>query len=533
MYDAGMACWWPLALLPCCVGAAEASSVTQTGSGSKGSFYTGGTPGGTPVQGGKAVIDLAEAPATLDPVGASSTTNAELSLQMAEGSVETVPGSSQAHPDLATSWTISPNGRTYVFHIREGVKFSNGEPLTGEDVVYTLERQRLPIAAYGSFLVPYLKKISLVNPMTVQVQLTQAVPSLLSTLTFGSFGIVPKHVVQREGEKAFALHPVGVGPFMLKSASPGFTTVTMARNPHYWRSGQPYLDELVFNQVAESNARILAVRSGTATIDLSVPFSQAASLQKTASGDRVLIEPILSEELAQFNPMKAPFTNVNVRKALNYATPRAAIIKAALKGLGTPANNVPSDLTNFYDPNIPTFPYDIAKAKELLKDSPVPHGFNMSLMLFSGEPTSTVIASILQSSWAQIGVKVSLRPLPPTTFLTEDEKFAYQMFLWTPELLTAESYEPDLFGILFSGPSSFFKVKSSRLQKIVEEATAVQSNTRRAKLWTEYQRLFSWEEAREVPIAFVPQINLVSGSLRGYTYPANNQFHMGEAWLAH
>lgn len=515
-----------------CGGCGNSSSSTDTASG-KASFYTGGTPGGKPVRGGTATIELTEAPPSLDPIGATTTTAADVSMQVSEGLVETVSGSKEVKPDLATSWTISPDGLTYTFHIREGIKFSNGEPLTGEDVVYSIERETLPTAGDGAFIAPEIKKLSLVNPMTVRIQLKHVTASFLSIFAWVATGIVPKHVVQHESEKVFALHPIGTGAFMLKSASPGFTNIVMVRNPYYWRKGQPYLNELSWNLVGESNARILAVRSGTATIDLNVPYSQASALQSSASGDRLLIEPLLSLSSGAFNNLVAPFSNLDVRKALNYATPRAAIIKAAFKGLGSPANSLMSNLMKYYNPNVPVFPYDISKAKALLKDSPYSHGFNMSLLIYSGEPTSTLIASILQSTWAQIGVHLSIRPLDPTTFITDQYKGAYQMLLWTPELLASELYEPDLGAEIFYGRNAVFKINSPRADALIEKATSTLNNARRATLFGELQRVVNWEEARYLPIAFLPQVSLVSGALRGFTYPPTSLFRMREAWLTH
>ena len=112
-----------VAIAVLCAGCGSSSTVQKTGTGATASFYTGGTPGGTPVHGGKAVIDLAEAPASLDPVAVPTTASADVSLQISEGLLETLPGSKEVHPDLAASWTISPDGLTYTFHIREGVPF--------------------------------------------------------------------------------------------------------------------------------------------------------------------------------------------------------------------------------------------------------------------------------------------------------------------------------------------------------------------------------------------------------------------------
>jgi peptide/nickel transport system substrate-binding protein len=511
---------------------------TPTGSGGStkaAGFYTGGTPGGTPVHGGKVVIDLEEKPVTFDPVASPFTTNSEAVAQINESLVATENGSKAMHPALASSWTISPDGKTYTFHIREGVKFSNGEPLTGEDVVYSLERQKLPIAICGTELTPVLKKLSLSGPMTVKMELDRVDPSILGDLSLACFGVVPKHVLQHESEKTFSLHPVGTGPFELKSASPGFNTITMVRNPHYWRTGQPYIDELEWNQVSEANARILAVRSGSATIDLTVPFSQVATLKSTP-GVRVLVEPLLSESVGLFNDGTAPFNNLDVRKALNYATPRTEIIKAVYKGLATPANNVTTNGFLYYDSSVPSFPYDIAKAKALMKESSTPNGFNMSMITFSGEPDSALIASILQSSWAQIGVHLHITPTEPSNAYTSLQKDTYQSFLWTPETLVAETYEPDLTAELFAGRlTSTVKIsnfKSARVTPVIEKATTTLNETERAKLFAEYQRLIAWEEAAFLPIAFTPQVNLVSTSLRGFTYPPNCYFRMREVWLA-
>lgn len=516
-----------------CAGCGGSSSVTHTG---KASFYTGGAPGGTPVHGGTATIDLGEQPNSLDPIATNYTPNADLSLEISEGLVESVAGKTALQPDLASSWTISPDGLTYTFHIREGVKFSNGEPLTGEDVVYSIERQKLPLAGYGAIITTPIKKVSLAGPMTVQVQLKHVTGSFLSYFGLTAMGIVPKNVVEHESQKAFALHPIGTGPYLLKSAAPGFTKVVMVRNPNYWRSGQPYLNELVWNVVLESNARILAVRAGNATIDLGVPFSQVSELQSSASGDRVLIQPLYSESLAYFNLWdKGVFSNANVRKALNYATPREEIVKAVFKGLATPANVIANNQFQYYDASVPTFPYDIAKAKELLKDSPVPHGFSTSMIIYSGEPNSSLIASILQSSYAKIGVHLSIKELPPASVEAELTKLSFDMFLWTPEVLVAEQYNPFVqYGLSFGATATLFKIPDqTRGNSLIEEANGTLNESTASKRWAELQRFVNWEEAYYAPIAFTPAINLVSGAVRGFSYPPTSYVQMREVWLAH
>ncbi len=510
------------------------SAVRRMGSGSSASFYTGGAPGGTPIKGGKVVIDTAEVPVSMDPLAAGGTGNSDAVLQIAEGLVETAPGTKEVKPDLATSWTISPNGLVYTFHIRQGVQFSNGEALTGEDVVYSLERQRLPAAILGSIISPLVESVTLTGRMTVQIRLKHVSPSFLADLAFAQLGIVSKKAASHDSEKSFALHPIATGPFVLKSETTGYTTMVMVRNPHYWRAGEPYVDELVWHQVVDANARILAVRSGAATIDFSAPFSQVASLQETP-GVRVLIQPSATSSSAIINDSVAPLTEADVRKALNYATPRSEIIKAVFKGLGTPANNFPTAEFKYYDRSVPAFPYDLAKAKTLLKASKVPNGFDVTVLLFSGEPNAALVASILQSAWAKIGVHVKIQAAEPTNANADVSKGQYQIFLYTPELIVQETYEPDIVDTLYftGSPIVGSYYKSSRVTAMIKEATTTNDQAVRQRLFREVERIVNWEEAAFLPIAFVPQVNLVSKSLRGFTWPPNSFYHLRTIWLAH
>jgi peptide/nickel transport system substrate-binding protein len=170
------------------------------------------------------------------------------------------------------------------------------------------------------------------------LELSKPQPAVLEDLYTFAFGIASKSVYEREGRKAFALHPVGTGPFMVTHVAPGFTEIAMKRNPYYWRSGEPYLNGIVFKLVESDNARVLAVRSGAADVGTGIPYSQAISLRAT-TGVKMLIGPIWGASYNWFNRGKAPFNEIDVRRALMYATPREEIIKAIYKGLGTPANS--------------------------------------------------------------------------------------------------------------------------------------------------------------------------------------------------
>src|SRR4029077_246175 len=135
--------------------------------------------------GGTATIDQSENVKTLDPVAMIQPSELQVARAIFDQLFEYLPGSRAPQPAVAQSYTVSKDGRTYIFHIRPGIKFSNGEPLTGEDVVYSLNRQKESIAAAGPVLGARNWKISLVNSMTVKMQLPQVMPSLIGDLGLG------------------------------------------------------------------------------------------------------------------------------------------------------------------------------------------------------------------------------------------------------------------------------------------------------------------------------------------------------------
>ena len=275
------------------VGCGSSSPAKSNGNAvNKTGFYTPWPLGGEPVHGGTATIDTPEAPPTFNPYEGTAGDSAVTTVrQVYDQLFELLPDGSRTvlEPALATSWKVSLDHLTYTFQIRPGVRFSNGEPLTGEDVVFSLKKAESPFSAVYVFTKPW-RSVALTGPMTVQLRLNKPEPALLEYLNYLPMSIVPKRTYEREGAKGFGLHPIGTGPFMLKNATAGFSNITMARNPYYWRAGQPYLDDIVFNVVESDNARILAVRSGAADVAQAIPYAQAASLRST-SGVKMEIGP--------------------------------------------------------------------------------------------------------------------------------------------------------------------------------------------------------------------------------------------------
>ena len=153
--------------------------------------------------------------------------------------------------------------------------------------------------------------------------------AILSNLSVFPASITPKAVVTKMGDKAFALNPVGSGPFVVTDWKRG-QYLKMSRNPHYWRSGQPYLDGVEFDYITNDNTRILSLQSGQVDVAESIPFSQVDSLNKGST--RVEIAPLASIDAIWLNNTHKPFDDKLVRQALNYATDKDAINRVVYFG---------------------------------------------------------------------------------------------------------------------------------------------------------------------------------------------------------
>src|ERR1700733_11429299 len=274
---------WSGAVLALVVGAAliagcGGSKSSSSGSGSSNTSATNSSASsGTPHRGGNLIFARAYEPITFNPLKTEGD-NGSLwdMIQIYDQLVEFQPGSLDVQPGIAQSWTISPDGLTYTFHLRSA-KFSNGAPATAQDVKFSIDRFASPTvdAAYAGFLAAAFKSSQIVNANTFVIHLTRPDAGFLEALAIPVASITPQAVVQKEGENGFGIHPIGSGPFELAQWVRG-QYVKLVRNPYYWRTGLPYLNTVTINYVPNDNTRVLQVRSGQADVAESIPYTQVA-----------------------------------------------------------------------------------------------------------------------------------------------------------------------------------------------------------------------------------------------------------------
>jgi ABC-type transport system substrate-binding protein len=287
--------------------------------------------------------------------------------------------------------------------------------------------------------------------------------------------------------------------------------------------------------VSETNARILAVRSGSADIATAISFAQVGALEKTP-GVRMLVRPQYATDPVYFNDGVAPFNDAKVRLALNYATPREAIIKSVFKGMGEPAND-PLGHVQDWDPSIPPFKFDLGKAKQLLKESSAAGGFSATIIVPSGEPDAALIAAVLQSTWASLGVHIQIQALEPSSFATSLSAEKYQIGIVPDEAFGLEQYPPDVSDMtMFDYPDSGDQGSgtnwnSPRAIQLIRQAVAAPTEAARQEFFGELQRLLTLEEAPMDVIAELPSRTLTSDAVHGFDVLEGNFMPYQGVWL--
>ena len=437
-------------------------------------------------------------------------------------------------PGLAKSWDVSEDGLNWTFHLREA-NFSNGDPLTAEDVKFSIERFADPainvnIPSLGDGIIG----VDIIDPKTVKITLEHQVGALLTNLSVFPASIVNKKLVLADGDKHWD-NPVGTGPFMLKEWVRG-SHMVLERNPYYWEEGKPYLDEVRFDFVSDDNARVLRIQSGDADIVEGLPWAQIEQMNGQTDF-KVQIDEITRNENVYLNHTKGSLGELKVRQALNYAVDKESILKSVYGGAGIVANSmIPK--ASFHDDKVPAYSFDLDKAKVLMAESSTPNGFTMSLVYPSGSESLKQLATILQSQWAEIGVNVTLEQMDAGSLWTS--RFAtmdYEAAIPLPQF-TADVTVPDEVALLFyddnpenstAGFLSGWKIPQ-KLVDLTRQASFTTDQTLRAQLWPQVQAL-AMEEAPWVPLLFLPSVHAVRNDVRGFHVLTQGWWDLEDIWL--
>jgi peptide/nickel transport system substrate-binding protein len=392
-----------------------------------GSLATGASADASPravldaSSGGMLTIGSSVAPPSLDLTSnASAAIDEVLDYNVYQHLVQLDPKGAVV-PVLATGDTVSSDGTTYTFTLRQGVKFSNGDPMTAADVVSSLQRADAPKSTYpyGTLLAD-VTSVTSPNATTVVVTLSKPDNQFLYNLAAYSNGVVldPSAVGQ------IATNPVGTGPYVYKSETNNYDVVLDA-NPGYWGT-RPAVSGVTFRYFSSSQAENSALKSGAIQVIDNLSNTSDVSQFTGNSSFKVIHGPTNGKIQLTINNSAGPLAKLKVRQAIAYATDKKAILQTAGDGYGTVigSDNVPGD--PWYLPSIDkTYAYNVAKAKSLLAQAGYPKGFSLTLTL-PPYGYATGAGPLIQAELTAIGIKTTIKDV--------------QFPLWLSQVFEASSF---------------------------------------------------------------------------------------------
>ncbi len=379
-------------------------------------------------------LGIAEDALSLDPIASSDNPSIWTELLIFDQLVRPSADGTKLEPGLAEKWDVAKDGKTYTFHLRDA-KFSNGDPVTAADVVFSLQRAAGEKSEWARFFKP-ITRHEAVDARTVRLTLDKPFTPLLNNLALFSASIVSMKSVEAGGKGAFD-KPIGSGPFVLESWNRG-ERLSLAKNPNYWQKGKPAVDKADIQIISEDNSRVLKLKAGELDAVIDIPFNQVAQL-KADPNLQVGVAEVFRTEMVQLNTKKKPFDDVRVRRALNYAIDKDDLVKGVLRGNGKPAaSSLP--IMAYHNDSIKPYPLNLEKAKALLAEAGLAGGFKTTLLVPSGDVTNRQVASVIQNSLARIGVTVELQSIEGSSQFTTTKSGNYQMSL---TFATSDTIDPD------------------------------------------------------------------------------------------
>lgn len=392
------------------------------------------TPAANASSGNKTLVYCSEgSPSGFDPAQWTDGTSFDASAYpIYNGLVEFTRGGTEIYPALAEKWDISEDGKSYTFHLRQGVKFQSTNyfkptrEFNADDVIFTFKRLIDPAFSFNKAYpaeFPYsvdmglpenIANVEKVDDHTVKFTLKNVDAPFLQNLAMpfayiGSAEYAAK--LEKEGKAAdYNTNPIGTGPFKFVSYNKD-NQIRYTRNPDYWNAKDIHIDNLIFAITKDSAVRAQKVAAGECQVS-AYPKTAEVDAAKKAGKLNVMEKPGFNLGYVGYNVSKKPLDDLRVRQALDMAINREAIVKAVYQSAGTPATNPMPPSQWSYNDSLKNAPYNVEQAKKLLAEAGVKEGTEIDLWAMPVQrpynPNAKLMSEMIQADWAKVGVKAKI-----------------------------------------------------------------------------------------------------------------------------
>lgn len=498
-------------------------------------------PAGDSGQGKQLVVQVGPNPETIDPALNSAIDGGNMLLHVFEGLL-TVGEDNSIQPGQAETWEMSEDGTTWTFHLRDGLKWSDGSDLTANDFVYSWKRVCDPAVAapYAETVLNTVKGfaeaqagnldalgVSAPDDKTFVVELAAPCPYFESLAAFATLSPVQQATVETNGD-GWAINAdtyITNGSFYISEWVPS-SHIVMSKNPNYWNADAIKLDSIKWLLMEDSNAAYSAFQSGDAMFVKDVPTQEIPSLKENP---QFHVDTTLGTYYLDLNLNDPAFEDVRVRKALSLAIDRNYVANTLMQGIYSPASNfigngwVDTDGSQFIDNanggkpyiDLDNFEANLEEAKQLMADAGYPDGKGLPTIVYSTNDMAyhKVVAEYLQQAWAELGVTVEVDIVEWASFtpLRRNGDYMASRDGWAGDY-SDPSNMLELFET--SNGNNNAKYSSAEYDKLIQDARSTIDKAKRSELLHQAEDLIM-EDVACVPIAYYNDFWLQSEKIQG------------------
>jgi peptide/nickel transport system substrate-binding protein len=474
-----------------------------------------------PVQGDWVIQRIDSDLDSLNPLTLETANGQVISGEVNEGMLQMNNFSLKLEPCLAESWEISPDQLTYIFHLRHGVKWHDGQPFTADDVKFTFDRVMDPKVDAAQYRVYFanIKSWDVLDPYTIRFNATEKYFKTLEQL--GSMPIIPRHAFDKGdpdfNKNDFARHPIGTGPYKFVRWDTG-SQIALERNDDYWDVGHPrYPKRLVYEVIEEPYVAAQLLKKGEIDVfDKVTPIQWEHELKDSRSMSHLheIVYPFPAYYYIGFNLRQPMFSDVRVRHALDLLMPRDEIISQVyLNKYATKTSGYNTPASRNYNHDVPPTAYDPAQALQLLDEAgwKNDHGdgllyknnqpFRFTLFYPSGDPNRGKMAELVQESFKRVGIDLKLERLAFAQLIArvDDWKFDASLQGWALDLNDDPSQIWSSSQADEKKSSNFIGYKSAEADKLIEAGKLEYDDEKRAVIYRQLHKLIH----DDYPVSFL------------------------------
>jgi len=416
-------------------------------------------------------------------------TSAETAAAAIFDTLTTLDDKGQPVPKLALSWSHSEDFKTWTFKLRPGVKFHDGTPFNAQAAKENFDRWKDPAnKCRCAFYISSINDVQAPDELTLVYNLKDPAANLAANLTVSNTTTVFQSPTawKTKGDD-FNRNPVGTGPYILKSWTAGDRMV-LERNPDYWNKGHPYLDRIVLKPLPDAQSRFASLQSGEADI-IWDDEADADNIQRAQKDPKLTVHTYAGSgaSVDAFNTKVAPFDDVRVRQALVMAIDRKKMSQVLTNGLARPATNPYGDGSWVKCKDDGALPYDVEKAKALIKDYGKPVDFKM---VFTATPRGRNAGQIFQQFWKQVGANMELEQIDQASFPPRAFMRQFQIIGW--RIIDTPDPEPQIYANFHTGsPVALANYSDPELDHLLEHARSTADIDKRTEDYCAISRLIN------------------------------------------